>query len=363
MAQTPVQKNQVGIDIPFKKNAIINGDFNIWQRGTTITTVALGEYTADRYQYSKVGAMIHTASRSSDVPTVAQANKLFNFSHQLALTTPDTSLAANDYTWIGQQVEGFNFLSFAQRPMILSFWVKSSLTGTYCVAFTNSINDRSFVSEYIINVANTWEYKTITILASPSAGTWNYTTGRGLLVAFTLAAGTTFQTATPNVWLTGNFIATTNQINGVNTGAGNFLITGVQLESGSIVTPFEARPFNEELALCQRYYTKTYDIDVVPGTITGIAGNGVILETSSGTAVGSASHIWYFPVAMRLAPTVVIFNPTTGAIGTSRSAPSDNANRASDGNRAGQRSVHLANNVLITDEVNHYYHATADAEL
>lgn len=259
MSQQPIQKYQVETDIPFKKNAVINGDFNIWQRGTSFPAMIDNTYNADRWVYSKLGSTaVHTGSQSTDVPTVAQAGRLFTFSHRLALTVADTTIAAGDQVHIAHRIEGFNFISLAQRPMILSFWVKAGIAGTYCCAFTNTADDRTYVAEYTINTINTWEYKTITILASPSAGTWNYSNGVGLRVRFTLAVGTTFQT-TANVWQTGGtFYGTSNQVNGVNTGAGNFLLTGVQLESGSVVTEIEQRTFNEELMLCQRYYER-YD--------------------------------------------------------------------------------------------------------
>jgi hypothetical protein len=235
------------------KNKIINGDMQIWQRGTSFAAVATSTYTADRWRYAKVGAMVHTVSQSALFPTVAEAGTYFGNSLQLQLTTPDTSIAAGDFAFIAQRIEGYNFRSLAQRSFILSFWVRATLTGTYCVSFVNSGGDRSYVAEYTINTTDTWEKKTIQVTASPSAGTWDYTNGVGLEVRFALAAGTTFQT-TADSWQTGNFFATSNQVNGVNTGATNFYLTGVQVEVGTIATPFENRLYGTELALCQRYY-------------------------------------------------------------------------------------------------------------
>lgn len=239
-------------DVASRKNAIINGNFHIAQRGVAFPAFA-GGYHLDRWAYGKSSAAAHTISRSPDTPTVVQANRLFTNSIQLALTAADTSIAATDFVVVLQNVEGANFIPLAQRPMVLSFWVKAGIAGIYCVAFRNSGSDRSYVAEYTVNAINTWEYKTIQVSSSPALGTWDYGIGTGITVIFTLACGTTFQAA-PNIWQTGNFIATSNQVNGVNTGAGNFLLTAIQLESGNIATQYEAIIHSEELAMCQRYY-------------------------------------------------------------------------------------------------------------
>jgi hypothetical protein len=236
-----------------RKNAIINGDFNVWQRGTSFAAIAASTYTADRWVYEKSGAMVHTVSRSTDVPTVAQAGRLFNYSILADCTTVDASIAAGDYAAIVQKMEGYNFLPLAQRTMTLSFWVKATKTGTYCVGFMNSVPDRSYVGEYTVSASDTWEYKTITVTASPSAGTWNYTTGIGVYVWFSLATGSTFQT-TAATWATGNYLGTSNQVNACDSTSNNFYITGVQLEAGSTATDFEYRTYQDELNLCLRYF-------------------------------------------------------------------------------------------------------------
>lgn len=235
-----------------RKNAIINGDFSVWQRGTNFAAVANATYTADRWVYEKSGAMVHTLSQSTDVPTVAQAGRLFNYSLLVDCTTIDAALGAAEFTMVTQRIEGFNFVPLAQRALVLSFWVKATKTGTYCVAFRNSIADRSFVAEYVVNAADTWEFKTVTILASTSAGTWNYTTGIGLMVSFTLAAGADLQAAA-GAWHASNEIATANQVNACDNVANNFRICGVQLEASSVATPFEQLTYNLSLELSKRY--------------------------------------------------------------------------------------------------------------
>jgi len=233
------------------KNAIINGDFNIWQRGTSFASVVDSTYTTDRFIYRKTGSMVHDISRSTDVPT--QAGRLFNYSALVDCQTADASISATKFCHLTQAVEGFNFLPLAQKSMTLSFYVKATKTGIYCVSFKNAANNRSFVAEYTINASDTWEFKTVVIAASPSAGTWDYTNGIGIAVGFTLACGSNFQT-TANSWQTGDFVATANQVNACDSTSNNFRITGVQLEAGSVATPFENRTIQEELTLCQRYF-------------------------------------------------------------------------------------------------------------
>jgi hypothetical protein len=278
-------------DLPANRNAIINGDFNIWQRGTSFVSIADATYNADRFYYNKSGAMVHDVSRSTDVPTFAQANRGFNYSTLVDCQTVDAAIGATDLSLIGTAIEGFNFLPLAQKPMTLSFWVKATKIGIYCVALTNNA-DRSYVAEYTINAADTWEYKTITIAASPNAGTWNYTNGVGLRVNFALAIGANSQT-TKDAWQTGLFYGTSNQVNACDNIANNFRITGLQLEAGSVATPFEQRSIQQELALCLRY---AWALSL--GTSQRIPASGLV------QAVTNGRQNIAFPVQMRVSPTL-----------------------------------------------------------
>lgn len=291
------------------KNKIINGDMRISQRGTTFAALADGAYSLDRWKYGKSGAMVHTASQATDAPTAAQAGVRFQNSYQFNLTTADTSIAAGDYCAIRQHIEGYNSASLVQQGFVISFWVKATLAGTYCIFARNSGADRSFVQEFTIDAADTWEKKTIQVSASPSAGTWNYTTGIGMEVGVTLAAGSAYQT-TAGAWQTGNFIATANQVNGVNTGATNFLFTGVQVEPGSVATPFESRLFGTELALCQRYYYKTFPYSVAPVQNAGALGVATGVQAAPASSGSTYVISRALPVPMRGAPAIVTFNPS-----------------------------------------------------
>jgi hypothetical protein len=285
------------------KNLIINGNFDVWQRGTSFATAATNTISADRFRYQKVGTMVHTLSRSADVPTVAESGTLSNYSLLATLTTADNSIAAGDFTHIIYRIEGYDWARVAQKPVTVSFWVKSTLTGTYCVAFRNSGTDRSFVKEYTIDATNTWEKKVLTFDASPSAGTWDYTNGAGIQISFTLACGSSFH-GVADTWNSANDIATSNQVNGVATGSTSFRIAQVQVEEGSVATSFEVKNIEDEISRCQRYYQKTYNLTTDPGSAT--------LVGSRHANVALASTYFrmeiMFKQSMRAAPTVVLYS-------------------------------------------------------
>ena len=232
------------------RNKIINGKMELAQRGTSFVAPSNGTYTLDRWVQFNTTAAAYTLSQQSDVPTGNE----FQSSLRVAVTTADTSIAASDLVAVRQWVEGFNARDLIGRTFTLSFWVRSSKTGVHCTSVKNTGGDRSFVIEYTISAANTWEKKSVTVSGGLiTAGTWNWTSGQGLAVDFALAAGSTYHT-TANAWQTGNFVATSNQVNCLDTVGNIFAITGVQLEVGEVATPFEHRPYGAELALCQRYY-------------------------------------------------------------------------------------------------------------
>lgn len=253
--------------------SLINGTFVVWQRGTSFAAAASGTYTADRWFYSKSGAMVHTITQDSSVPTLAQAGVKLPYSIKLDVTTADAAIAAGDICTIAQIIEGYNILPLAQREFTLSFWVRDTITGTHCVSFRNSLNDRSYVAEYTISVADTWEYKEIVISASPSAGTWNYISGIGLSLDFALAVGSTYHT-TAGAWQTGNFLGTSNIVNSVSSTANNFYLAGIMITPGNrAATSIFIPDVETELSRCQRYYETQGGVANVP-YVAGTAGAG-----------------------------------------------------------------------------------------
>ena len=293
------------------QNYIINGDMAIAQRGTTFTSPGSGSYTLDRFVYVKNSGATHTISQDTDVPTFAQAGYAYQNSIRLNLTTADTSIAAGEFVALNQYIEGYNWAQISQKPFTLSFWVKATLNGIYTVAFSNSGDNREYVAEYTINSANTWEYKTITVSAAPTTGTWNYTNGVGLRIKFVLAAGSSFQT-TANTWQTSDVLSTTNAVNGVNTGATDFRLTGIVLNTGTIASPFSlyAKVFDQEFLACLRYYEKSFEYAATPSnggsastfsTDNGLEQLGCVPWTGS---PGNFDPLIKFRVIKRAAPTL-----------------------------------------------------------
>ena len=276
------------------KNRMINGAMVIDQRnaGASISVSSSG-YPVDRMKCWADGGGVFTAQQSTTVPSTTT----FTNSSVLTVTTPDSSLAANDFYGITQYIEGYNVADFGfgtavASPITLSFWVQSSVTGTYSVAFGNSDGaTRSYIATYTITAANTWENKTITI-PGDTTGTWLKTTATGLRVWFALGMGSTYITASPNAWIASAAIQSSSSVNWISTTGATFYITGVQLEKGSTATSFDYRPYGTELMLCQRYFANL----LAAGTDYNI---GVTRDSTTAT-----QFVLYAPVTMRATPTL-----------------------------------------------------------
>ena len=260
-------------------NIIINGNFDIWQRGTVFSATSPNTYTADRFLWDDVGSGTVTVLRSTDTP-----DTFSKFSLRVDLVVADTVIAANAFYTLEQRIEGFNIQQFGfgaagAADLTLSFRVKSAKTGIHCVAFRNSAENRSFVAEYTVDVADTWEAKTITLTADVT-GTWLTESDIGLTVSWALAAGTDFQTAAGS-WTAGNFLASSNQVNVMDNAANNFHLSRVQLEIDGTATAFERRSIALESDFAARYYeqlggdTTNEEFAVLQARTTGIA-NGAI---------------------------------------------------------------------------------------
>jgi hypothetical protein len=237
------------------KNLIINGAMQVAQRGTSFTCTNTNFITLDRYQVYEAAGTTYTVTQDSDAPA--------GFSKSLKIVNSTAvSVTGGQYGAIGYAVEGYDNVSTAMgtssaKDVTLSFWVKSSLTGTFGVTFRASGGSpANYVSSYTINSANTWEYKTVTYPAT-SLGTWNSTNGIGSDIVWSLGTGPTYSN-TAGYWNTGsNKFALTGETKINGTAGATFQITGVQLEVGSVATPFEHRSYGDELARCQRYYFKS----------------------------------------------------------------------------------------------------------
>jgi len=275
------------------KNRIINGDMRIDQRnaGASYNQVN-GQYSLDRWAGNSFdgGAATNKFSviQSSTAPT--------GFSNSLLVTSlAATSSGASNIFNIEQKIEGFNFADFlygtaSAQTLTLSFWVRSSLTGTFGGALKNSARNRAYPFTYTISAANTFEQKTITITGDTS-GTWvGSTNGTGLWISFGLGVGSTYS-GTAGAWGGGDVFSATGATSVVGTNGATWYISGVQLEKGSTATSFDVRDYGRELALCQRYYFSY----LVPATCP--QGFGHMQSTTA------ARILFPNPVPMRATPT------------------------------------------------------------
>jgi hypothetical protein len=221
--------------------------------GASLSVANTGVYSLDRWRISNSVSTITVQQSSSIIPT--------GFGNSLGLTVSTTDNTGSHA--IQQYIEGFNTSDLGLGTVnavtfTLSFWVRSSLIGLYGVGFQNSAQNRSYVGTYTINVANTWEQKTITV-AGDTSGTWiGATNGIGLSLEFDLGSSNSFNQAAGSWGTTANARRTSACVNWANTAAATFYITGVQLEVGTVATSFDYRSYGTELALCQRYaYVQT----------------------------------------------------------------------------------------------------------
>jgi hypothetical protein len=310
----PAAASGISWALPAQPNPIINGNMDVWQRGTALAGVAAGTATflPDRFKYTGNDTTAVVAlNRSVNVPSVGQAGVLFNYSFEIDVTTADAAVAATDYARIHTVIEGFNWRAFAQRTLVLSFWAFSTKTGIHSVQLSNSNGDRTYTAEYTITVTNTWEYKTVSISASPSAGTWDYATGKGLEISWWLMAGTTWQTSTLESWQdpAQPFAASSNQVNVFDNTANFFRLTGVKLEPGSVATPIAFVPFEEELTRCQRYYQKSFAYAVAPAQNTGDINGCLAWPALQAGATAQRSPVLQHFVRMRIAPAIIPYSP------------------------------------------------------
>jgi hypothetical protein len=237
------------------KNRFINGDMTIDQRnnGASVTPLSGVTYTLDRWHIN--------ASQNSKVSVQRNAGSVTppaGFTNYLGATSTSAySVVSGDYTTVRQSIEGFNCADLGwgtanAKTITLSFWVRSSLTGTFGGSLNNSDYTRSYPFSYTISAANTWEFETITIPGDTS-GTWATNDSTGINVGFQLGTGSTF-TGPAGSWSSTVYLGTTGATNIIATNGATLYITGAQFEVGSSATNFDYLPYGTELQLCQRYF-------------------------------------------------------------------------------------------------------------
>ena len=271
-----------------RRNIIINGAMQVAQRGTSGTSAnSISYYTVDRFNFRGEPTGVYTIAQDTDAPVN------FKNSTKITVTTPDNSIPNGERYWVSTYLEGndiahLNFGSSDAQQITLSFYVKSSLTGTFSGGFGNDGFNRAYVFEYTINSANTWERKTVTITGDTS-GTWLDTNGVGLRIAWDLGAASNRQ-ITAGSWQSDSSLAATGATQVIATNGATWQITGTQLEVGSVATPFEHRSYGDELQSCQRYY----EIGVIFG------------QYKSSDDTGGWAH---YKVTKRVNPSIQIYPP------------------------------------------------------
>ena len=237
------------------RNLIINGAMQIDQRGTTTATTITGSFGNDRWFARESTGGTAQIQNSTDAPDGFTNSFKYIITSSADLSSDAGGLCYVDTPLEGNIISNLAFGTSSAKTVTLSFWVKSSLTGTFAGALGNeryTSTTRSYVFNYDISTANTWEYKTITI-SGDTTGTWNTNSSIGMSVLFSLGSGSNYE-GTLNTWQSGHKIANSGAVRLIGTNSATWQITGVQLEVGSVATPYEHRSYGEELARCKRYY-------------------------------------------------------------------------------------------------------------
>jgi len=282
-----------------RRNLIINGAMQVAQRGTSTTGITADNFsTVDRFQLNMNALGTWTAAQVTDAPNG------FGYSHKITCTTADASPAADDYILCQTKIEAQDLQSLSYgnsdaQSFVLSFYIKSNKTGTGSIRIRQRDNSNKQVTpSYTISSADTWERKTI-VIAGDTSGVINNDNGTGFDIAWWLNSGSTYSGGSNQTTWTAS---DATDMNASNLGVGGatsdyFAITGVQLEVGSVATPFEHRSYGEELALCQRYYHRRGAEGVQDSTYYHTFADG--FSWDNGTL---AFAFIEFPVAMRTAP-------------------------------------------------------------
>lgn len=286
------------------RNKIINGAMDFWQRvGSAATTVAAGTaYTADRWQWSCNFGNNYTLVRATSVPT----NEGFTYSFQIASSGVPAAPAAGSYRLIEQKIEGYNFRSFFDKTVTLRFWMNATAGNVIGVSLYNNVAGRSCVTT--VTGTGAWAQYTVSFPIDTGTTSFGFTNTSGLQLRFCLGGGTTFQTATTGAWQVGNLLSTSAQ-----TQTPSILITGVELLEGTPTeTWFDFRDYAQELALCQRYYTKSFSLDTQVRQNSATYVGCVVVRLQLAGANASYSPVW-FHQRMRATPTLTFYSPSAAS--------------------------------------------------
>jgi len=293
------------------RNRIINGGMVIDQRNAGASVTPNNSYTLDRWVVYNSQTSKLTVQQNAGSVTPPNG-----FKNYLGITSSSAySVSSSDYFLLRQPIEGFNTSDLgwgtaSASTVTLSFFVRSSLTGTFGGSLQNSDFTRSYPFTYTISSANTWEQKTVTI-AGDTSGTWvGATNGIGIQINFGLGVGSTYS-GTASAWAGANYVSATGATSVVGTNGATFYITGVQLEKGSTATSFDYRPYGTELALCQRYYETNFSGVTIPQNSYSYYTAATVGSNTYAGGAGANQQILgpiMYRVTKRASPTVTIYS-------------------------------------------------------
>jgi len=353
------------------KNIVINGNFDLWQRGNTAGLSVNNNtfFFADRWRIQNTAVSNVQVDRSTDVPTVAQSGFASQYSMRL-LNSASPSSPTTAFVNIRYVVEGLDYQPLHGRPFRVQFWVKSSIVGTYSVKLGNSDGSRTIIKDVTINVANTWERKIVDVTGDTS-GTWLFDSSAGLRFYLNLQTPVANRSNSYSDWATdtNTFFSSTAQVGWNVTASSTFFLAQVSIIPGSFDTtaevPFQraGKTIANEVALCQRYYEKSYTLDTVPGTIVSGGTFLFSLTDASNPSAGQVGSI-KFSVFKRATPTVVLRSQDTGGVDTiTISTVASGAPAAYSGINQGGFIAQWSGQAIGTVKREFYGHWTADAEL
>ena len=282
-----------------RRNIVINGAMQVAQRGTSSTSS--GRYTLDRFEaIATFGEATVTQSQDSTSPDE------FGKSYKIAIGSTAETVGTTEQQYIRYKIEGQDLQQLkhgtsSAESMTLSFYVRSSVTGTYAISFYSNDSNKNHVKTYTVDSANTWERKSVTVSGNTSDA-FDNDNAVSLSIHWMLTQGSNYlgDNSSLNTWVTygnTNFAGNVNAGFGTNANA-TFFLTGVQLEVGSQATPFEHRSFGEELQLCKRYLSQ----------VSEASDNQVVHLV--GYNQGSGACRYSLHTEMRAAPTVTMTNMT-----------------------------------------------------
>jgi len=313
-----------------ESNIIIDGGMELWPESTSRSIANnTSAYGSVLFQYNNISSGVTiTNSRQASVP----AGTNIPFSNQVSKTAAG-ALAFGTRQIMHYHVEGYDIQSLINKEFSVIFWVKSSVASNRSMSIRNATSTHSYVQQYNIAAANTWELKVLRVAPLSSCpGTLDRTNGAGIIIGWDIVTGSTFQTSTLGSWVAGNFSSGIGEDTTWLTGTTHdFSIAGVMVLPGDWTALTASgyslnragRNFQDEVSMTQRYFEKSYDTDVTPGTVTNIGMVGY--SHGAGSNNNPSYFTAYFRQSKRAIPTVVAYSNLTATVNQINDGGTDRA--------------------------------------